>query len=993
MKQCEWFVASSFRPGGTTILAALLLVSLATGASAAPVKEPGAQASAQKMLAELAAKMPLRFEENVGQMKKPEIRYFAQGRGYRLFLGPEEMVFSLGGAKAEEKTVRLHLVGGAERPALVGFDELPTKSNYYLGNDPRAWRTGAPSFAGVRYQNVYPGTDLVFSGNDRRVEQSFFLAAGAEPRRIRMIYEGAATAEVGTTGELILRTPGGELTADRPVAYQVAAGERRTVECRYELLARGPHAHEVGFTIGEYDRTLPLVIDPVFESSTYLGGSDFDQGSGIGVDAAGNVYIAGSTASTDFFGTSVPGGFQSSNGGQNDGFVAKIDPTGTTLLYSTYLGGSANDGVTRLAVDPAGNVYLAGSTDSTDFPGVTAGSAQSSNAGGFADAFVAKLSASGSALLYATYLGGSDYDIANGVAIDSSGNAYVAGETRSSDFQGMTSGSFQPSSGGGFSDAFLTKLDDTGSTIVYSTYLGGSGDDIGNQIAVDTSGNAFITGQTCSTGFPVTSGALETTPPGMSCGGFSNDGFVTKLDPAGAALVYSTFLGGSGDDRAKDIAVDTAGNAHITGDTGSSSFTGVTAGSFQPDNPGLFAAFVTKINAAGNAAVYSTFLGGGLPGNFEFSQGFGITLDAAGNAYATGYSPEGHPAVNADHLQPTYVCCGQNGYVTKFDPTGDVLLSTYLGGHGSTIGYAIAVDSARDYIYVTGQSSALDLGGVAPGSIQPEPGGSGDAFLSRIVPGYLTIDKQADTELVAPGTRISYTLTYTNEADEDAIEASLTETVPDNTVFRPTQSTPGWVCTPDDQPGATCVLPLGTVPAGTEASAVFTVRVKNNVDTEGWRIVNTACAHPGPNCSTVETLTSAAPVLSITKTALFNQARPGNLLRYRIKAFNSGNMDADPVVITDTVPGSAVFDPANSTPGWSCDPDGSAGSVCSFDAGLLPTGSNVNIIFAVNLTTLYHNTACVQVVPPAPELAPGTRARKAAEADDPVCATATTPLN
>ncbi|HEV7785513.1 MAG TPA: SBBP repeat-containing protein, partial [Thermoanaerobaculia bacterium] len=293
------------------------------------MNEREAMGPAQTRLAELSASMPLRFEQNVGQVKEAGVRYFARGRGYRLALGSDEAVFSLGGAaKPAEKTVRLRLAGGAKRPVVVGIDPLPTKSNYFLGSDPRAWRTGVASFGAVRYENVYPGTDLVFSGDDRRVEQSFFLAAGAKPQRIRLIYEGAAGAEIGKAGELVLRTAGGELTADRPVAYQVVQGERRPVDCRYELLASAAASPRVGFVIGTYDRRLPLVIDPVFGSRNIFGGAAEDLGHAIGVDGAGNIYIAGSTASTDFIGTILPGGVQpASGGGGFDGFVAKFDPT------------------------------------------------------------------------------------------------------------------------------------------------------------------------------------------------------------------------------------------------------------------------------------------------------------------------------------------------------------------------------------------------------------------------------------------------------------------------------------------------------------------------------------------------------------------------------------------------------------------------------------------------------------------------------------------
>jgi uncharacterized repeat protein (TIGR01451 family) len=938
-----------------------------------PANDQVSQRAAQAKLAELSAKMPLRFEENVGQVKDAGVRYFARGKGYWISLSSREAVFSLGEAKSEKRTVRLRLAGAAERPALTGIDPLPTKSNYLQGNDPRAWHTGVPSFAGVRYEEVYPGTDLIFAGNagnDRRVEQSFFLEAGAEPRRIRLIYEGAVAAEIGKEGELILRTPGGELTAERPVAYQVAGGERRTVECRYELLAKGAEAPVVGFALGDYDRELPLVIDPVFSNGmTPLQGSGDDIGHAIGVDGAGNVYVAGSTASTDFIGTIAPGGVQASNGGDFDGFVAKIDPSGTTLLYSTYLGGNGVDEMEGIAVDAAGNAYVTGYTLSANFT-VTAGALQGSSAGG-REGFVAKLGPAGSTLLYSTYLGGAGNDFAKSIAIDASGNAYVAGTTDSSTFPGVTAGSLQPSNAGGASDAFVTKLDATGGATVYSTYLGAGDEEQANHVAVDAAGNAVIAGSTCSAAFPVTAGVIEPAGPGLDCGSFIYDSFVTKLNAAGTALIYSTFLGGEGNDVAQDLALDAAGNAYVTGFTDSDTFTGVTGGSFQPTHAGGYAAFLTRLNASATAAGYSTFLGGG--GSF----GYGIAVDSAANAYVTGVTAEGYPAVNADTLIPAHGG-GYAGFVTKADSTGAILYSTFLAGQNGA-GYAVAVDSAPKTVFVTGARDG---------------DGGGDAFLIRIAPSaVLSIAKTADVEIVNPGDKITYTLTYRNYGELDAAGAALTETVPENTVFKPLSSTPGWSCTPNEEAGATCTLALGTVVAGAGGAATFTVKVKAKVSAAGSLIINRACAEPGPpNCGFAYTPTTAAPVLSITKTARFNEAKPGNVLRYTIKVFNAGNQDGR-VAITDTVPGNTVFDPATSTAGWSCDPNGSAGSVCTYEVANLAAGSHVTVDFAVVLSTLFSNTACAGVITASPEREPGNLSPKARKTlAVPVCSTATTPL-
>jgi uncharacterized repeat protein (TIGR01451 family) len=946
-------------------VATVLFSLLATLASGEPAGSRGALPAAGK-LAELAAKMPLRFEENVGQVREPGVRYFARGKGYRLFLGARETMFSLGATNSREKTVRLHLAGGAEHPVLVGIDPLTTQSNYFEGSDPRAWHQGVASFAGARYEKVYPGTDLVFSGQDRRVEQTFLLAAGAEPRRIRMVYEGAASAEIGSSGELILRAAGEALTAERPVAYQVVEGERRPVECRYELLAQGTGAPVVGFALGAYDRALPLVIDPVFSNFvTPLNGSGDDIGHTIGVDGAGNVYIAGSTTSTDFIGTIIPGGVQSNPGGDRDGFVAKVDPTGTTLLYSTYLGGNGLEEVEGIAVDAAGNAYLTGYTFSSNFPGVTGTSLQSSNAGG-RDAFVVKLSPTGSTLLYATYLGGTGSDLASGIAIDGSGNAYVTGATNSTDFPGVATGALQPHNAGGDHDAFVAKINATGTAIVYATYLGGSGDDDANTVAVDTAGNAWVAGGTCSTNFPVTAGALAAVNPGADCGNFLYDGFVSKLNPLGTAFLYSTFLGGAANDVAQGLAIDTAGNAYVTGFTDSSAFTGVTAGSAQPANPGGYAAFLTKINPAGNATVYSTFLGGG--GTF----GNGITIDSATNAYVIGTTGGSFPVVNADTLLSSFPGGTSAGFVTKADASGVFLYASYLAGQ-SGAGYAIAVDSTRKTAFLTGARDGS---------------GSRDAFLIRIAPSaVLSIAKKPDVTIVDPGNKITYTLTYRNIGESDAVGATLTETVPANTSFTATLSTAGWSCTLGGDAGGTCTLALGTVAAGATGSAIFVVRVKNPVSTSGGSIANRVCAAPGPpNCAFTQTPTTAAPVLTITKTANFTQAKPGDVLHYTIKYSNIGNEDAAIVTVTDAVPPGTVFEPTTSTAGWSCAPNGSAGSVCTFTVGTLAAGAQGTVVFATTVLTTLSNTACVQFNPPGGELQTRTAAGV------PVCSTATTSI-
>ena len=458
--------------------------------------EPGTATKAALQAA--YSQLPLHFEANQGQTDA-QVQFLVRGRSYSLFLTSTEAVLALTNRDkegAETSTpphlsqssdarlqtldprlvLRLQLVGANPNPQVRGLEELPGKLNYFLGNDPTRWRTNLPTYTKVKYQNVYPGVDLVYYGNQGQLEYDFVVAPGADPQAIQLTFEGADNLEVDVRGDLILQTAGGELRLHKPRVYQEIDGVQHEVSGSYVLLGTPapntqPPAPAAGFAVAAYDPSRPLVIDPVLAYSTYLGGNDDDWGRGIAVDAAGNVYVTGQTYSTDF---PILSPFQPAAGGSYDTFVTKLDATGSTLLYSTYLGGSGGDRSQGIAVDAAGNAYVTGQTYSTDFP--TRNPFQAAFGGG-SDAFVTKLDAAGSTLLYSTYLGGSDDERGHSIAVDAAGNAYVTGQTHSTDFP--TLHPFQPAFGGGFFDAFVTKLDAAGSTLRYSTYLGGSGGESG----------------------------------------------------------------------------------------------------------------------------------------------------------------------------------------------------------------------------------------------------------------------------------------------------------------------------------------------------------------------------------------------------------------------------------------------------------------------------------------------------------------------------------
>ena len=513
-------------------------------------------------------KLPLAFEPNRGQADARE-QYLARGAGYTIALRP-------GGAAiaTRQDTVQLQFVGakGLSRP--VSEQPLTGKVNYLLGRDRKKWHTDVPTFGAVRYPNVYAGVDVLFYGQQGRLEFDFQVKPGANPGAIRIRLDGAERPRVDAAGDLVA----GSLRQHKPVAYQVAAAGRVPVECSYRILRDG----EVGLAIGAYDRGRELIIDPVLSYATYVGGSVNDVVMGMKADQAGNLYIAGATTSANF---PMRGAAQGTYAGTNsqllqmqfgDAFVAKLNPSGSALVYSTYLGGSGDDLAMALAIDAAGNAYVAGATQSANFP-TTANAPQKTYQGftandnnGFynsGDGFVAKLNPSGNALVYSTYLGGSLNDIALGIAVDANGNAAVVGGTESSNFPTTPNAlatQFRGNSNGtdtAAGDAFLTVLNAAGTGYVFSTFLGGSGTDAARGVAIDGQNNIYVTGYTASGNFPTTAGAFQTTfqNAGGSLGGNPLvHAFVSKFSPQGA-LTYSTLLGGESSDQAAALAVDAAG--------------------------------------------------------------------------------------------------------------------------------------------------------------------------------------------------------------------------------------------------------------------------------------------------------------------------------------------------------------------------------------------------------------------------------------------------
>jgi len=679
-------------------------------------------------LQESYGRLPLSFEPNLGQAGE-DVKFLSRGRGYQLSLKATETVLQLASGTVPERQsamVRMKLLHSNPEPRIAGREELPGKSHYYIGNDPKRWRTNVSNYAKVEYDRVWPGIDLIYYGNQRQLEYDFVVAPGANPNAINLAFEGADELKIDSEGNLILHIAGGEIVIRKPFIYQEVNGARREVAGGYRLNNR-----KVGFLLGEYDAGLPLVIDPVLTYSTYLGQAARDIANDIAVDQAGNIYITGAS-------------FFSSEGW--NAFVAKLNAAGTALVYATAFIGSKDEIGFGVAVDAAGNAYATGFTRSTNFPVRNAwqsslGATDCRNSTGCPDAFVVKLDAAGT-VAWSTYLGGNDNpgdisafgDLGYDIAVDGSGQAYVVGSTISRNFP--VKNAYQPAGNVGVgslntvNDGFITKFNAAGSDLVYSTYLGGNGIDACHGIALDAAGNAYVTGQTnrvfndVVNSFPTTSNAFQ-----RASAADLQDGFVTKLNAAGNALLYSTYLGGNNSDQGEAIAVDPAGNAYVVGATSSTDFP--LDGAHQATNLGG-SAFVTKLNPSGSGLLYSSYLGKQVWTRTGASPGAAIAVDAAGIACVAGStSAVDFPVVNA--LYPTFGGGPRDAYIAKINTvTKTVVYATYLGGGVTDYGFGIALDAAGN-VYVTGETNSANFPLKNP--LQPTLGSSdfnSDVFVAKI---------------------------------------------------------------------------------------------------------------------------------------------------------------------------------------------------------------------------------------------------------------------
>jgi len=756
------------------VLAALVLSLLSPRSVArAPAPSPLASGHAAGVSGAAAppakwGHLPMRFEENAGQVDD-QVRFVARGGGTTLFLTDEGATLTLhppGAARSAQgpgsprrlphelarpaveapprpDTVLRMTVAGGRRVSPRAEQKLITISNYFIGNDHSKWRTDIPNFGRVVYPGVLDGVDLVYHGEEGQLEYDFVVAPGADSGAIALDVAGAQELSLTDVGDLAIRTEHGVLVQPRPRVYQRGRrGETEEIAAGYRLIGeRG-----VGFVVAAYDRRRELVIDPVLEYSSGFGPRVYMDG-GVAVDGSRSAYVVG---------CSDRGGL--ATGSPKSTFVAKLTPSGDALIYGTYFGGaSGGDCATDLATDATGSAYFTGRATSTDLPlqaPIQPTKASTTPFGG--DAFVAKLSPLGNALVYSTYLGGTGEDYATGIAVDPAGAAYVTGTTGSTNFP--TQNAFQAASAGG-DDIFLAKLSPAGGSLVFSTYLGGSGGDSGASVAVDRLGSAYVVGATTSPNFP-TQFALQAANAGGPAG-LDTDAFVTKFSAAGTALVYSTYLGGTGFDGTTSVAVDAAGSAHVAGSTGSTDFP--TRNALQavyggpPPTPSTSEgdAFVAKLTPTGGALVYSTYFGGS-----QGDYGGGIAIDNAGNAYLSGGTRSSDlPTINAFAVFAGRLP-GSDAFVAKLTPTGASLLySTYVGISGWG-GWNIAVDSAGSAYLVGGTTQLPPLFSfLAPF----DPRGAGEisefgvGFIAKLSVPSPTLTPP--TSAVAPGGTVTFAAT------------------------------------------------------------------------------------------------------------------------------------------------------------------------------------------------------------------------------------------
>jgi uncharacterized protein (TIGR03437 family) len=738
-----------------------------------------------------AATLPLYFEPAPPDPNHPEpMRYLSRGNGVTSYLAGSETAFSIGDTRVVMKLV------GAERGTPEAVDKLPGTSSYFIGNNPKAWRTGVPQYAKIVYRGVYPGVDLVYYGDHGNLEYDFRVAPGGDPTQIHIAYEGATGVALDQSGNVVLSTAAGEIRQRSPHVYQETAGSRKTVRANYRLEGR----NTLGLALGKYDPQLPLVIDPVLEYATYFGGGGPDTANAVKTDSTGSVYIAGSIATPQFAGDPFSPA-STSPYSDTTAVVIKFAPDQNTIQYVAQIGGDGQSVATHLAIDSLGALYITGQTNSTHFPVVSA--VDDTNKAGSFTPFVTKLASDGQTLIYSTYFGGTGLDTAGGITVNAAGMALVTGQAAAPDFP-LTDSSVTTARG---SKAYLARFNPDG-TLNFSKLFGGTANTKGTAIALDNNSNIYVVGTTTAPDFP-TKGAFQSN--------FLKDpligpilglraSFATKFSSDGATLLYSTLFGGTGDDAASGAAVDAQGNLFMAGSTSSTDLT--IMNSVQSSNAGGKDGFIAELGPQGNTLLFSTYFGGSR--NDAISA---IALDNNGNIHVTGSTTSSDlPMVKAVGLKTKDANATRinNVFAAKLSPNGQgIVYTTTLGGSEDDSASGITVDS-NGSAYVVGTTSSPDL--PVAGAFQATYGGNYDMFLVKL-----------DADMVAPSSlsvlpiSLNFTMTAGGTAPPPQllnVAGLMGATVSYTSVFSPNGS---WLSvtapsgsTPDQLAVSVTAMPIGS---------------------------------------------------------------------------------------------------------------------------------------------------------------------------------------
>lgn len=660
--------------------------------------------------------------------------------------------------------VRAVLDGVSTKAKAIGNGKQEGYYNYFIGNDPDKWASEIGLFNEVEIQDIYDGIDIRYYYENGLVRYDYKVSAGADLSKIQFHLEGADGFNIDNEGELLIRTSIGDVRHGRLFAYQMDRGMEQKVECRFELKGEGA----IGIMAMGYDRTKELIIDPLVYS-TFIGGAEFESCRTIALDNDSNVYISGYTRSPNY--PTTAGAYDQGNNNYNKSvFVTKLNASGAELVYSTFIEGRSEDLSWDIDVDSDGNAYITGYTESIDFPTTT--NAFDRNHVGTVEIFITKLNTSGTDLVYSTFIGGKSYEYGYGISIDPDGNAYITGSTFSVDYP-TTTGAYDNSHNDSYygNDAFITKLNSDGTGLVYSTFIGGESDDRGYAIAIDYSGNAYITGYSESSNYPAVTNAYDETYNG------GQDAFVTKLNADGTELIYSTFIGGVDDEYGDAIEVDNNGNVYVTGDTKSTDYP-TTTGSYDETHNGVRDVFVTKLNGDATDLVYSTYIGG-----LDIDGGTSIAIDQNGYAYVTGYSKSTNFPTSSDAYDQTH-----NGdsdvFITGLDVSGTILIySTFIGGTNWESSYDISLDEHRN-VYLTGDTSSPDYPVTSNSYDQDindtgEYTGASDAFVTKLhieptAPSQITITFPNGGERLAVGT--PYTIAWDTDENIGNVKIEISTT-------------------------------------------------------------------------------------------------------------------------------------------------------------------------------------------------------------------------